>query len=74
VFKILFFPVRLVLGFLKLSGVKGGLLLAIGVGIGLLVAPHRGAVMRARLRARIADARSGGMSSADLMPDEDLVL
>ena len=73
-FKILFFPVRLVLGFLKLSGVKGGLLLAIGVGIGLLVAPHRGAVMRARLRARIADARSGGMSSADLMPDEDLVL
>ena len=72
-FKIIFFPVRLLVGFLKLSGVKGGLLLAIGVGIGLLVAPQRGAVMRARLRARIADARSGGLSPADLMPDADLV-
>jgi len=74
VFKILFFPVRLLVGFLKLSGVKGGLLLAIGIGIGMLIAPHRGAVMRARLRARIADARAGGVTGGAVPSDADLVL
>ena len=60
-FKLLFLPFKLLIGFLKLSGVKGALLLAIGVGIGLLVAPQRGEVLRARLRARIDEARGEPM-------------
>lgn len=57
-FKLLFLPFRLAIGFLKLSGVKGVLLLGIGVAIGLLVAPQRGAQLRAQVQARVAAARS----------------
>lgn len=68
-FKLLFLPFKLLIGFLKLSGVKGALLLAIGVGIGLLVAPQRGEVLRARLKAKLDEARG------DTIPVEaDLVL
>ncbi|MEO6987124.1 MAG: YtxH domain-containing protein [Aquihabitans sp.] len=58
-FTLMFFPFKLLISFLKLSGVKGALLLAIGVGIGLLLAPERGEIMRARLRAKINEARTG---------------
>ncbi|MBX3314878.1 MAG: YtxH domain-containing protein [Actinobacteria bacterium] len=55
----LLFPFKLLRGFLKLSGVRGGLLLAVGIGIGMLIAPERGAVLRARLKARIEEQRRG---------------
>lgn len=58
-FTLLFLPFKLLKGFLKLSGVRGGLLLAVGIAIGLLIAPQRGAVLRARLKARIDEARGG---------------
>lgn len=57
-FKLLFLPIRLVFAFLKMSGVKGLLLLGLGVAVGLLVAPQRGAQLRAELQARLADARA----------------
>ena len=69
-FKLLFMPFRLAIGFLKLSGVRGSLLLLVGVGIGLLVAPQRGAQLRAQLLARIGEARPG----AGLPSDADLSL
>lgn len=69
-FKLLFMPFRLVIGFLKLSGVRGSLLLLVGVGIGLLVAPQRGAQLRAQLLARMREARPG----AGLPSDADLSL
>ena len=64
-FKLLFLPFKLVIGFLKLSGVKGALLLAIGVGIGLLVAPQRGAQLRAQLKARLDEQRAGAAIPGD---------
>ncbi|MCB0978124.1 MAG: YtxH domain-containing protein [Acidimicrobiales bacterium] len=64
---ILKFPFKLLAGFLKLSGVRGGVLLAVGVVLGLLFAPERGAVLRARLKARVAEARRGAVPE-DLDP------
>jgi len=58
-FTLLFFPFRAIRWFLKLSGVRGGLLLAIGVAVGVLIAPERGEIMRARLSARIEEIRQG---------------
>lgn len=58
-FTLLFLPFKLIRWFLKLSGVRGGLLLAIGIGIGILIAPERGAVMRERLRARLEELQNG---------------
>ena len=63
-FTLLFLPVKVLRWFLKLSGVRGGLLLAIGIAVGVLVAPERGAVMRARLRARIEELRAGTVPEA----------
>lgn len=57
-FKLILFPFRLVIGFVKFAGVRGVLFMAIGVGIGLLVAPQRGAQLRAQLQARLASART----------------
>ena len=54
-FKVLFFPVKVVRSILKLSGVKGSLLLLIGIGIGLLIAPQTGKQLRAKLQARMAE-------------------
>lgn len=68
--KLLFLPFKLALGVLKLSGVKGSLLLLIGVGIGLLIAPQRGAKLRAELLERVGQARAG----AGLPADADLSL
>ncbi|MGI8709519.1 MAG: hypothetical protein ACR2LA_00770 [Acidimicrobiales bacterium] len=58
-FKLLFLPVRILFGFLKLSGIKGLVLLGVGVGIGMLVAPEAGADLRTKLQQRLAE-RSGG--------------
>ena len=52
------------------GGVRGSLLLLVGVGIGLLVAPQRGAQLRAQLLARMREARPG----AGLPSDADLSL
>jgi hypothetical protein len=59
VFSLLLLPLKAIKWFVKLSGVRGGLLLLLGVAVGRLVAPERGAVMRARLRARIDEVRAG---------------
>ena len=69
-FKLLFLPIRLTIGFLKLSGVKGTLFLLLGVGVGLLIAPQRGAQLRAQLRSKLEAARSG----AGLPAEADLSL
>lgn len=69
-FKLLLLPFKLVIGFLKVSGVKGALLLAIGVGIGLLIAPQRGSVLRARLAQKLRESNG----SSGLPADEDLSL
>lgn len=63
-FTLLFLPFRILRWFLRLSGVRGGLLLAIGVGIGLLIAPERGVIMRERLRARLEELRQGPVPEA----------
>ena len=59
-FKLLALPFKFLAGVLKLSGVKGSLLLAIGIGIGLLIAPQTGKQLRAKLQARL-----GGPDPAD---------
>ena len=69
-FKLLLLPFKMVIGLLKLSGVKGALLLAIGVGIGLLIAPQRGAVLRARLAQKLRDSNA----ASGVPADEDLSL
>lgn len=58
-FSLLLLPFKILKWFLRLSGVRGGLLLAVGIAIGMLIAPERGAVLRARLKARIAEQRRG---------------
>ena len=60
-FKVLLFPFRALILFLKLSGVKGGILFALGIFVGLLIAPQTGPELRARIQAKLAD-RSGGLS------------
>lgn len=69
-FKLLLLPFKLVIGFLKLAGVRGGLLLAVGVAIGLLIAPERGAVLRARLAQKLRESNA----TSGLPADEDLSL
>jgi hypothetical protein len=53
VLKILLFPFKATRTFVKLAGVRGALLLAVGVAIGLLIAPTSGARLRAKLKARL---------------------
>lgn len=60
-FTLLFLPFRLIRWFLRLSGVRGALLLGIGIAIGILIAPERGAIMRDRLRARLEELQQGGV-------------
>jgi hypothetical protein len=67
-FKLLFLPVKVVRLITKLAGVKGSLLLVVGIGIGLLVAPQTGKQLRAKLQAKLAGV-------ADPLPaDQDLSL
>ena len=47
------FPFKATRTFVKLAGVRGALLLAVGVAIGLLIAPTSGARLRAKLKARL---------------------
>lgn len=68
--KILFLPIKVIRTFVRLAGVRGALLLLVGVGIGLLVAPTSGARLRAKLQARISEAKGGG----DIPADADLVV
>ncbi|WP_426573188.1 hypothetical protein [Aquihabitans sp. McL0605] len=68
-FKVLMFPLRTVILFFKLSGVKGGLLFGLGIVVGLLIAPQTGPELRASLAARLAEGRTGGLPR-----DEDLSL
>ena len=65
-FKLITFPVRAVRTFVRLSGVRGAILLAIGVGIGLLIAPTSGARLRAKLVARL-DERTAAPEPTDLL-------
>lgn len=67
-FKLVVLPVKLLILFFKLSGVKGGLLFGLGVVVGLLVAPQTGPELRARLQAELA-ARTG---EPDLAPGTGL--
>ncbi len=65
--KVLLLPIKAIVLFFKLSGVKGGLLFGLGVFVGLLVAPQTGPELRARLQARLAGER-------DLPVEVDLVV
>ena len=53
-FRLLFFPLRLVRLGIRVAGVRNSLLLLIGVGVGLLIAPTTGRDLRARLASRLA--------------------
>ncbi len=69
--KLLTLPFKALFRFLRLSGVKGSLLLGLGVALGLLAAPQRGSVTRARLRLKLAELRAG---AADPLVDDPLAL
>jgi len=66
-FRLLFSPLRMIRLGVRLAGVRNTLLLAIGVGIGLLVAPRTGAEMRKELSARL-EARRGGPTPTPAAP------
>ncbi len=59
-FSLILLPFKLAIAFLKLSGFKGLVFLLLGVGVGLLIAPQRGAQLRAQLQARLEEARTAG--------------
>jgi hypothetical protein len=63
-YKLLFSPLRLVRFGIRLAGLRNFTLLALGVGVGLLVAPKTGAQFRQELAARLEQRRmtSGGGS------------
>lgn len=63
-FTLLFLPFRILRLLLRITGVRGGLLLAIGVGIGMMVAPRAGAELRTELQTRIADRTAGAAGAA----------
>ena len=67
-FKVLLFPLKIVVLFFKLAGVKGGALFLLGIFVGLLIAPQTGPELRARLQSKLAD-RTGGLPA-----DEDYSL
>lgn len=57
-------PFKMARTFVRLAGIRGALLLAVGVGIGLLIAPTSGARLRAKLKSKIEAARPAGAGSA----------
>lgn len=63
-FKLFFSPLRLIRFGIRLAGLRNFTLLAIGVGIGLLVAPKTGAQFRQELSARLEQRRGGSLNSA----------
>ncbi len=68
-FRLLSLPVRLPLKIswrmLRLAGLSNAVLLALGIGIGLLIAPTTGAELRRRLKERMDErAQVGAGSSA----------
>lgn len=65
--KLIFLPIKVTRTFVRLAGIRGALLLAIGVGIGLLIAPTSGARLRAKLQARLNE-RTGGDLAVDFDP------
>ena len=56
--KLVLLPVKATRTFVRLAGVRGALLLAVGVAIGLLIAPTSGARLRAKLVNRVAASRT----------------
>ena len=57
-FKLIFLPFRMAIGFVKLAGIWGTLLFAVGVAVGMLIAPTSGARLRAKIQAQVSAARS----------------
>ncbi len=74
-FRLLFFPIRLSLKILRLAvrftGFSNVVLLGIGVGIGLLVAPTSGAELRRRLQERMEERRGQGANSPGVRPGSE---
>jgi hypothetical protein len=58
--RLLFSPVKIVLLVARIMGYNRFFVFALGVAVGLLVAPTTGAELRERLRAQI-EARTGGV-------------
>lgn len=52
----LLMPFKFARTFVRIAGIRGVFFLAVGVGIGLLIAPTSGARLRAKLRDRLAAA------------------
>ena len=51
--------------FVRVAGIRGVLLLAVGVAIGMLIAPTSGARLRAKLKAKVEAATAGGATDYD---------
>ncbi len=69
-FRLLFFPIRLSLKIprlsVRLTGVSNALVLAIGVLVGLLLAPTSGAEFRRRLQERMDERRGAGPAGSSV--------
>ena len=55
-FTLFLLPFKILRTFLRFAGVRGALLLVVGVAIGMLIAPTSGARLRAKLQARMEAA------------------
>ena len=64
-FTLLLLPLKAARLFVRLAGVRGALLLAVGVVIGLLIAPTSGARLRAKLKAKLEGASGGSAEGYD---------
>ena len=71
-FKLIALPFKALRGAVRIAGIRNSLLIASGVGIGLLVAPTTGAQTRSRLRHRIESVRANRTDS--LPADTELSL
>lgn len=57
-------PFKMARTFVRLAGIRGVLLLAVGVAIGLLIAPTSGARLRSKLKAKLQAASGSGPDNA----------